>query len=73
MTASTYELTARDKQLLLLLARGATEKEICDALKIRRSTLELMLSRLRRHFRVHSTAALSKLALARRVELEPKS
>ena len=65
-----FKLTVRQRQIIHLIAQGASYQDVADALGLARNTITVHLNRLYRRLGVRSkTEALHKLGL---VTLEPK-
>jgi two-component system, NarL family, nitrate/nitrite response regulator NarL len=59
------ELTEREREVLVLVAEGLSNKEIADNLGVGIRTVETHRERIMRKLAVHSIAGLTKLAIAR--------
>ena len=57
-------LTARQREVLQLVAEGMTVKEIASALNLSPKTVEFHKSQMMTHLDLHTTAELTKYALA---------
>jgi DNA-binding NarL/FixJ family response regulator len=60
----TRDLTARQREILILLADGRSIKDIAQALKISMKTVEFHKANITRKLGVHTTSDLIKFALA---------
>ncbi|UJR79664.1 LuxR C-terminal-related transcriptional regulator [Sandaracinus amylolyticus] len=58
------ELTGREREILALVARGATSREIADALGIREKTVQNHRANLMQKLDIHDVASLTRFALA---------
>ena len=58
------QLTIRERQVLVLIAQGRSNKEIADDLKIGVRTIETHRERVMRRLNIHSVAGLTKYAIA---------
>ncbi|AKF07735.1 LuxR C-terminal-related transcriptional regulator [Sandaracinus amylolyticus] len=58
------ELTSREREILALVARGATSREIADALGIREKTVQNHRANLMQKLDIHDVASLTRFALA---------
>jgi DNA-binding NarL/FixJ family response regulator len=65
-------LTAREREVLRLLAQGNTAKEIALLLKLSPKTVESHKFNLMRKLNVHNTAQLITIALQERIISVPK-
>jgi DNA-binding NarL/FixJ family response regulator len=65
-------LTAREREVLRLLAEGNTAKEIALLLKLSPKTVESHKFNLMRKLNVHNTAQLITIALQERIISVPK-
>lgn len=62
--ASITWLTARERDVLALIATGATGKDICERLGVAMSTVKTLRERLMRKLDLHGVAALTQFAVA---------
>jgi DNA-binding NarL/FixJ family response regulator len=58
------QLTSREREVLLLIADGRSNKEIADRLNIGVRTIETHRERIMRRLNIHSVAGLTKYAIA---------
>jgi two-component system, NarL family, nitrate/nitrite response regulator NarL len=58
------QLTSRERQVLVLIAEGASNKEIANKLGIGVRTIETHRERIMRRLDIHSVAGLTKFAIA---------
>ncbi len=58
------QLTSRERQVLVLIAEGQSNKEIADRLGIGVRTIETHRERIMRRLNIHSVAGLTKYAIA---------
>ena len=58
------QLTIREREVLVLIAEGASNKEIADRLSIGVRTIETHRERIMRRLNIHSVAGLTKYAIA---------
>ncbi len=58
------QLTIREREVLVLIAEGQSNKEIADKLKIGVRTIETHRERIMRRLNIHSVAGLTKYAIA---------
>ena len=58
------QLTNREREVLILIADGRSNKEIADRLKIGVRTIETHRERIMRRLNIHSVAGLTKYAIA---------
>jgi two-component system, NarL family, nitrate/nitrite response regulator NarL len=58
------QLTAREREVLVLIAEGKSNKEIADRLGIGVRTIETHRERIMRRLNIHSVAGLTKYAIA---------
>ena len=58
------QLTSREREVLVLIAEGKSNKEIAEALKIGVRTIETHRERIMRRLNIHSVAGLTKYAIA---------
>ena len=58
------QLTCREREVLLLIADGRSNKEIADRLNIGVRTIETHRERIMRRLNIHSVAGLTKYAIA---------
>ena len=58
------QLTAREREVLVLIAEGQSNKEIADRLGIGVRTIETHRERIMRRLNIHSVAGLTKYAIA---------
>jgi len=58
------QLTSRERQVLVLIAEGKSNKEIADKLDIGVRTIETHRERIMRRLNIHSVAGLTKYAIA---------
>jgi two-component system nitrate/nitrite response regulator NarL len=66
------QLTSREREVLVLIAEGQSNKEIADKLGIGVRTIETHRERIMRRLNIHSVAGLTKYAIANGlVALEP--
>ena len=59
------ELTSREKEVLIRIARGFSNKEIADNLNVSVRTVESHRERIMRKLGIHSVAGLTRFALAK--------
>jgi two-component system nitrate/nitrite response regulator NarL len=57
-------LTAREREVLVLIAEGKSNKEIAESLEIGVRTIETHRERIMRRLNIHSVAGLTKYAIA---------
>ena len=57
------QLTAREREVLVLIAEGKSNKEIASALNVGVRTIETHRERIMRRLNIHSVAGLTKLSL----------
>lgn len=69
MLSTTVRLTAKEREVLALLAEGKTSKEIAYALKTQASTVASHRKALCRKLSAHSAAELVHKAMILRLEL----
>ena len=58
------QLTSREREVLVLIAEGQSNKEIADRLGIGVRTIETHRERIMRRLNIHSVAGLTKYAIA---------
>ncbi len=58
------QLTSREREVLVLIAEGQSNKEIADRLNIGVRTIETHRERIMRRLNIHSVAGLTKYAIA---------
>jgi len=58
------QLTAREREVLVLIAEGKSNKEIASALNVGVRTIETHRERIMRRLNIHSVAGLTKFAIA---------
>lgn len=58
------QLTSREREVLVLIAEGKSNKEIADKLSIGVRTIETHRERIMRRLNIHSVAGLTKYAIA---------
>jgi two-component system nitrate/nitrite response regulator NarL len=58
------ELTVREREVLVLIAEGKSNKEIASALDVGVRTIETHRERIMRRLNIHSVAGLTKFAIA---------
>jgi DNA-binding NarL/FixJ family response regulator len=58
------QLTSREREVLVLIAEGRSNKEIADGLGIGVRTIETHRERIMRRLNIHSVAGLTKYAIA---------
>jgi DNA-binding NarL/FixJ family response regulator len=58
------QLTSREREVLILIADGQSNKEIADLLNIGVRTIETHRERIMRRLNIHSVAGLTKYAIA---------
>jgi DNA-binding NarL/FixJ family response regulator len=58
------QLTSREREVLVLIAEGQSNKEIADKLRIGVRTIETHRERIMRRLNIHSVAGLTKYAIA---------
>ena len=58
------QLTSREREVLVLIAEGKSNKEIADGLGIGVRTIETHRERVMRRLNIHSVAGLTKYAIA---------
>ena len=58
------QLTSREREVLVQIAEGKSNKEIADALRIGVRTIETHRERIMRRLNIHSVAGLTKYAIA---------
>jgi two-component system nitrate/nitrite response regulator NarL len=58
------QLTIREREVLVLIAEGQSNKEIADRLSIGVRTIETHRERIMRRLNIHSVAGLTKYAIA---------
>jgi two-component system nitrate/nitrite response regulator NarL len=58
------QLTTREREVLVLIAEGKSNKEIADRLGIGVRTIETHRERIMRRLNIHSVAGLTKYAIA---------
>src|SRR5208337_3474869 len=58
------QLTSREREVLVLIAEGKSNKEIADQLGIGIRTIETHRERIMRRLNIHSVAGLTKYAIA---------
>jgi two-component system nitrate/nitrite response regulator NarL len=58
------QLTSREREVLVLIAEGKSNKEIAEHLKIGVRTIETHRERIMRRLNIHSVAGLTKYAIA---------
>ena len=69
------QLTSREREVLVLIAEGQSNKEIADRLNIGVRTIETHRERIMRRLNIHSVAGLTKYAIANglvTLEIGPK-
>ena len=68
------QLTPREREVLVAIAEGQSNKEIADRLSIGVRTIETHRERIMRRLNIHSVAGLTKYAIANGlISLEDKS
>ena len=63
-TPSPEDLTQREREVLVQIAEGLSNKEIADGLGIGVRTIETHRERIMRRLNIHSVAGLTKYAIA---------
>ena len=62
---STMDLTNREREVLILIAEGLSNKEIASRLNVGVRTVETHRERIMRKLNIHSVAGLTRFAIAK--------
>jgi two-component system, NarL family, nitrate/nitrite response regulator NarL len=65
-------LTAREREIALLVCDGLTNKQLGQRLDLTEGTVKVHLHKIYRKLGLHNRAALSALAVASRTSLKPR-